>query len=132
MIFSVFLIPLSRTPDEFLTFLNAQHHNLTFTVEQGPRSLPFLDVNVEFSNGTPVFSVFRKPTHTGLLLNFTACCPIAWKRSLVRCLIMRAFSICSNWTLFHKEICNLRNIFKTNGYPFSFSIKLQTLQSTVC
>ena len=42
----------------FLEFLNRQHPNLSFTCELGPSSLPFLDLNVEIENGTPVFFLF--------------------------------------------------------------------------
>ena len=37
----------------------------------------------------------RKPTHTGLLLNFNALCPIKWKSGLILCLLHPAKTICS-------------------------------------
>lgn len=101
----------------FLRFLNEQHPNLRFTSEIGPRSLSFLDVNIDVQNGKPIFSIFRKETYTGLLLNFHAFCPFTWKRSLILCFLQRAFRLCSNWTCFHKEVEKLKDIFSSNGYP---------------
>ena len=70
----------------FLDYLNRQHENLTFTCEVGPKSLPFLDVNVELDAfHAPKFSIFRKETYTGLLLNFHAFCPSKWKKALIIC-----------------------------------------------
>ena len=101
----------------FLDYLNRQHSNLKFTCEVGPRSLPFLDVNVQTNNANSVFfSVFRKDTYTGLLLNARAFCPLSWKKALIVCFLKRAITLCSNWTLFHDEVSNLRSIFRRNGY----------------
>ena len=113
-----------QNPDDFLTFLNEQHDNLTFTCETGPRTLPFLDVKVDVDDGLPVFSVFRKTSYTGLILNFSAFCPLAWKISLIKCLVKRAISICSNWSLFDKEINNIRKIFARNNYPAALVEKI--------
>ena len=61
--------------------------------------------------------MFRKATYTGLLLNFDAICPKRWKVGLVKCLIHRAYLICSSWKQFTEEIEYLRTIFVINGYP---------------
>ena len=100
-------------------YQDGKHPNLSFTCEVGPKSLPFLDVQVDFA-GCPVFSVFRKPTFTGLLLNFDALCPNSWKKALVFCFLKRAFVICSNWSLFHKEVLKLKRTFVLNGYSEDF------------
>ena len=122
-IFCVFDLDVSNH-SEFLTFLNSQHANLKFTVEVGSTTLPFLDVHVDTSSGNSRFSVFRKETYTGLLLNFSAVCPMLWKRSLICCLLKRAFDICSDHTTFMKEVCTIRNIFVSNAYPVSFFHKV--------
>ena len=102
---------------EFMQFLNTRHPNLTFTCETGPTKLPFLDVMLEMNNGMPIFSVFRKETYTGLLLNFTSYCPLAWKKGLVKCLLTRAVRICSNSEMLNVEIEKLKKYFYANGYP---------------
>ena len=61
--------------------------------------------------------VFRKPTYTGLILNYSAVCPNIWKFGLVKCLLHRAYVVSSSWCNFSKEVDYLRNIFSMNGYP---------------
>ena len=53
--------------------------------------------------------IWRKPTHTGLLLNYNAYCPKKWKSGLISCLLHRAKLICSNNLLFLNEVGLLRN-----------------------
>ena len=106
--------------DAFLKMLNALHPNLKFTVEVGKSSISFLDTHISLpTNDGETFTsrVFRKATYTGLLLNFDAICPKRWKVGLVKCLIHRAYLICSSWKLFTEEIEYLRTIFVKNGYP---------------
>ena len=45
--------------------------------------LPFLDVNINTTDGSFATSIYRKNTFTGLLLNFNAFCPVQWKRGLI-------------------------------------------------
>ena len=40
-----------------------------------------------------------------------------YKKSLIDTLLFRCFSICSDYTLFHLEVENLREILKKNSYP---------------
>ena len=105
---------------KFLEHLNSRHENLTFTIDVEPSTLPFLDVCVESHDGTLNLSVFRKPTYTGLLLNFRATCPMQWKRGLIACFVSRAFRICNSWSSLHKEFHIIRKYFLQNGYPFKF------------
>ena len=102
--------------DDFFNFLNEQHSNLRFTLEKGGSSIPFLDVKVTQSDKLTT-EVYRKPTYTGLLLHYKEICPKNWKTNLVVGMLNRAFSICSNWQLFHKEIKNIKAILIKNGYP---------------
>ena len=115
-IFCVFDVNKSD-PNNFLTYLNAQHDNLRFTSEIGPSSLSFLDVMVDTSGARFDLNVFRKDTYTNLLLNFNAYCPYSWKLGLINCMLYRAYRICSSWTNFHSEVQKLQKIFASNGYP---------------
>ena len=103
--------------DEFLPILNAQHQSVKFTVEKATDSLPFLDVEIKFDEFGFKTRVWRKPTYTGLLLNFRSTCPNAWKSGLITCLLKRAKIICSDYELFKDEITKLRCIFAKNCYP---------------
>ena len=60
--------------------------------------------------------VWRKPTNTGLFLNFAAICPIKWKSGLVFCMLHCARLICSSDLLFCKEVKILKSLFLANNY----------------
>ena len=60
----------------------------TFTYEnEKDKCLPFLDVNILFSNGKYSTTVYRKPTFTGLFTNFESFIPITYKRGLINTLL---------------------------------------------
>ena len=82
--------------------------------------LPFLDVKVSIINRRFDLSVYRKPTFTGLFLNFDSNAPKMYKIGLVKCMLNRAYDICSNWTNFHVEIQKICNYLLENGYPQRF------------
>ena len=108
--------------DVFLSKLNNLHPNLKFTSEIGPSMIPFLDTLITLpttKNGMFTSKVFRKATYTSLILNFSAMCPFKWKFGLIHCLLHRAYTICSDWLLFHQEVEFLRKVFSKNGYPES-------------
>ena len=47
----------------FLDYLNSQHTCIHFTCEiEADKTLPFLDIKIQCSNGSFVTSVYRKPT----------------------------------------------------------------------
>ena len=54
-----------------LNYLNSKHTNVPFTYEvEKDKCRPFLDVNILFSDGKYLTTVYRKPTCTGLFTNF--------------------------------------------------------------
>ena len=121
-IFAVFHCEADK--NEFYTHLNSAHNNLKFTMENmstSSNSLPFLDVKIRKS---PLHqfetSVYRKPTNTGVLLNYEAVAPEKWKRSVIKCFLIRAKRISSSEELFNREIDFIRDLFHANGYPKSF------------
>ena len=105
--------------NKFLDYLNHLHPNLKFTHELGPRKLAFLDteIDLDLNSGNFGSQVYRKPTNTNVILNWTAYCPENWKLGLITCLINRAYIVCSTWDLFNNEMGKLKDIFKKNGYP---------------
>ena len=84
----------------------------------------FLDVNIELTENGFNSWVYRKPTHTGVLLNFLANVPSQWKTGLITCLLTRAYSICSNVSYFENEVRLLKVMFLRNGYPQHFFNKV--------
>ena len=121
-IFAVFDSTADR--DEFFDILNNQHQNLIFTMETNKGQLPFLDVSVSISNGKYNTRVYRKPTNTGVMMNFNCEAPTSWKKSLIRCLLLRAFRNSSDFYLFQVEIETLKSILKKNAYPEYFFNKI--------
>ena len=119
----------------FLQRLNNFHENVIFTVEHGSTSLPFLDIEVKINDtGTSFDScVYRKKSNTGVLLNYNALATIAWKRGIIFCFLNRAAKLCSNLTLFEKEVNRLKTLFYKNGYPtFFFNSVLQSFNYRNC
>ena len=112
--------------DYVLTTLNWLYSNIHFIYEKENNSqLPFLDV-LFIRNGTHLdTTVYRKDTHNDLYLHWDTFAPVSRKRGTLRTLINRAYLICSNKELLHKELAYLRSVFlKKNGYPLSTIKKL--------
>ena len=77
--------------DRFLDLLNKQHKNIKITAEHGSETLPFLDVEVTITESGIETKIYRKQTHTNLLLNFNEICywksywkPMNWKSGLCK------------------------------------------------
>ena len=109
----------------FLSYLNRQHPNISFSSElEKDGRLPFLGIEVTPSNGRFSTSVYRKPTFTGLFTNFHSFVPLAYKRSLVCCLLHRIFHLCSSYENFHAQLEVVRKLFNLNGFPTHMFDKL--------
>ena len=105
-------------PLHFLEFLNSQHNNIKFTIEQEQnKSLPFLDTTITIKNNNFESSIYRKPTFTGLGTHFLSHTQLIYKINSIKTLIYRSFQISSNYLNFHTDIVFLKNFFLENGYP---------------
>ena len=74
-------------PSCLLDAANSVHPNLQFTLEEtnSEGSLPFLDLNINVSQGRRVTcSWYQKPTDTGTILNYRSCSPTQSKRSVIQ------------------------------------------------
>ncbi|XP_037774311.1 uncharacterized protein LOC119570765, partial [Penaeus monodon] len=104
--------------ERFVSYLNTKHPNLKFTYEIEQNSkLPFLDILITKENGRLTTSVYRKPTFTGLGINYSSFSPKLFKLNSITTLINRAYSICSDYVKFDKEMKFLLNYFTENSYP---------------
>ena len=66
-------------------------------------------------------SVYRKPTHTDVYLNWNACAPTTWKTATVKSLVKRALSISSTEAILKIELTHLKKVFtEYNNYPIKF------------
>ena len=101
----------------FFDKLNQLYSSLTFTIEEENNGqLPFLDVLVERCDSSFLTSVYRKPTFTGLYLNWHSFAPKSRKLNLIRCFSYRALNICSDCKI-ENELKVIKDIFIDNGYP---------------
>ena len=102
---------------ESLQMLNSQHAVIRFAMEKETKrkSFIFLDVQIQLSDKGYDTCVWRKPTNTGLLLNYKANCPKTWKSGHIMCFLHRDKNICSTCEIYLKELKKLRVIFQING-----------------
>ena len=102
-----------------LEFLNSQHKTIKFTMEKEVNnSINFLDVkitrNIDNSLST---STYRKPTFTGVMLNWNSLTSIKYKKGLISCLLDRSNKICSSETQRLEEMEMLRSLLISNNFP---------------
>ena len=108
----------------FLRYIDSRHKSMSFTHEvESNNSLAFLDVLVTRKDNLLVTSLYRKPTFSGLYMNFNSFLPDTYKEGLIKTLLHRAFILCSSWEYFHKEVGFLKNIFHKNQFPEKFTDK---------
>ena len=87
--------------------MNKQHKCLKFTSEvDNDNSFSFLTIKITRDNQQFKTSVYRKPTFIG-----------AFTHLLIDTLVFGCFSICSDYTSFHLQVKNLREILKKNSCP---------------
>ena len=96
--------------EEFFNLMNNFHPAIKFTLElENAGTLPFLDVNIKRllnssrSSGITT-ELYRKPTFTGLMMNWESWCPRKHKLSAIKGLHERARRICESDPSFKKEI----------------------------
>ena len=78
----------------------------------------FLDVKVKRKHDLKLeTSTYRKPTFTGVMLNWNSLTSIKYKTGLIRCLLDRSYKICSNEKLKQVEMAQLRILLLKNNYP---------------
>ena len=98
--------------------MNKQHKCLKFTSEaENDNSFSFLDIKITRHNQQFKTSVYRKPTFSGVFMNYESYVDQTYKKSLIDTLLFHCFSICSDYTSFHLEVENLRKNLKKNSYP---------------
>ena len=104
----------------FITTLNGLYPILSFTMELSVDDrITFFGIEV-IKNGTKLETqVYRKPTNTGLLLNFHSHTDKRYKDSLLQTMLHRAYALSSTTEAFNEECAKLRSIFSRFDYPSS-------------
>ena len=103
--------------------INNLHRNLKFTCEREvDGELPVLDLKIihDYETGALSSKWYRKPTDTGLIMNYHALAPKRYKRSIVSGFVHRIYRACSNWGLFHESLNVVKQILEKNQYPPAF------------
>ena len=103
--------------------LNSFHKNIKFTYEfEQENQISFLDVLItRKQDGSMETSVYRKPTHTDIYMNWNACAPTSWKTATVKSLVKRAINISSTKENLKNELSHLKKVFtENNNYPSKF------------
>ena len=109
--------------DEKLQEINSLHTSLRFTAEcEHQQQLPMLDMKIIHEHGTGKLSStwYRKPTDTGLVMNYHALAPKRYKRSVVSGFVHRIYRACSNWENFHDSLERAKRVLERNQYPPTF------------
>lgn len=105
--------------DDILNYLNKQHNTIKFTMEKEiSNKINFLDITIKRkSDLTFETSTYRKPTFTGVMLNWNSLTSIKYKTGLIRCLLDRSYKICSSEKQKEIEMAQLRLLLLKNNYP---------------
>ena len=106
--------------DNFLHHLNSIDQNIQFTKEDSrpDGSMPFLDILITpEKNGSLKTTVYRKPTHTDLYLQWDSNHTITSKYGVVGTLHHRAKVICSSPELLQQEEKHLHQALTRCNYP---------------
>ena len=97
--------------DQAEKYLSSKHLNINFSIEkENEARLSFLDVNIFREKGKFVTNVYRKKTFSGVYTNFDSFIPETYKTGLIKSLLSRCFSLCSDFVKFHHEIDILKGI----------------------
>ena len=107
----------------FLTFMNRQHPNLSFTMEHSGegQGVPFLDtfVTIERHDNTTKLEteLHIKPTNSGIILHSTSAHPKSTKHNIIRNMFHRAYNNSSNAQREDSSINKIWTLLLENGYP---------------
>ena len=110
--------------DLFDSYINNKHPHIKFTKEvEENNSLNFLDLTLTHANGRISTQTYRKPTHTGQGTNYSSFIDHLFKINAIKTLLHRAYSTCSSWIEFDKEVKYLISYFTMNKYPNGIIMK---------
>ena len=112
-----FCIMEKRHASAFLVHLNSLRPSIQFTMEMENDCLPFLDTLIKRGAGGMIdFSVYRKPTHMDLYLQYSSHHPRHVKGGMVSGLFHRARAITQGVN--KEEEGHLTQVLQKNGYSY--------------
>ena len=103
--------------DVFKEYLSSKHLNINFSLEKEKDGcLPFLDVNIFRENGRFATNVYRKKKFNGIYTNFKRFMPETYKIYVIKSLLFRCFSLCSDFIRLHHDFGKLKSILYKSSY----------------
>ena len=118
--------PFLSQKNEFHEHINSIDSHIQFTAEdqRSDGAMPFLDILITPGrDGSLSTSVYRKPTHTDLYLQWDSHHTLTSKYSVIGTLQHRAQTMCSNPQLLFKEEQHLKSALKKCKYPTELSTR---------
>ena len=115
-----FTIIKSSQKTSFLEHLNSIDQHIQFTSEESRQdgSMPFLDILIApKEDGSLSTTIYRKPMHTDLYLQWDSNHTVSSKYSVVGTLHHRAQTICFSPELLQQEEEHLKQVFTRCKYP---------------
>ena len=115
-----FVIIKASHKQEFLDHINSIDQHIQFTSEYSREdgSMPFLDMLIiPQEDGRVNTTIYRKPTHTDMSLQWDSQHPISSKYSVVATLHHRTKTVCSNSNLLQKEEKHRHKVLTRCKYP---------------
>ena len=107
--------------DDFHEHLNRQKAHIQFTKEiEDNVKILFLDCLIIRDNNRLQTTVYRKPTHTGRLLDESSYNPTSHKATTMRTSTRRALLVCDSHDSLADEHNYLDNVFSKNNYNCDF------------
>ena len=106
--------------DKYLKFANSLQNKLQFTSEKVNMDgdLVFLDINVNVSSKNNITCHwYRKPTDTGIILNFLSCGPLQHNKNVIQGAIHSVFNATSNWLAFDQVLEKNKTCWTKDQYP---------------
>ena len=104
----------------FLKYMNSCHANIKFTSEiETNGKFNFLDISINRNQNKFETGIYRKPTFSGVFVNYGSFIPASFKLGLIQTLLVRAFRICSSSKNFNIELNFVKSILRKNGFPLS-------------
>ena len=108
---TLWLLPADSDIPLLMTYMNSRHPNMRFTYEAETNNcISFSGVTITHSLSNNLHgyqtSVYRKPTSTALFTNYNSFTPLTYRLSVFRCLIYRAYHLCSSWNYFMMKFPN--------------------------
>ena len=115
-----FVIQQEEQKQNFLEHINNVDPVIKFTVENNKQDgpIPFLDIIVKpQADNTLSLTVYRKPLHTDVYLQWGSHHHLVAKYSVISTLTHKARTVCTKTELLNQELQHLRETLTTCKYP---------------